>query len=415
MTTARRLKKGSTVLGRAAWQRLLMAGMTAGLMHGGHARGEGFRDPTSSAFELGRAGGRIAQGDDASSVAANPANLTDVSTAELQISPEAIYFRVRYQAASGGEVSSTDPWKFLPDVFTAIPLPNLPLTFGLGVTAPFGLSNEWPQNNPITSGPATVYPYYASLMVVNANPSLAWKINDRLRVGAGLDIFDSELDLRLTYPGGFTPQYYGDGTGFGGNAGVTWEPVDGHRFAATYRSPVQVDYSGTMSGLPAPNSHFNSSIDFPTIVSVGYGWQVTKTIRLETDGEWIQFSRFGSLPLSAGATPLAFGLPASIPENWRDTFTVGFAGDWNFSPGWMLRGGYQFYQTPVPGSTFTPAIPDANQNAITVGLGYKGRHHGLELAYAAIIYNERTITGGAYPGKYQVGAHLISLSYRYNF
>ena len=81
----------------------------------------------------------------------------------------------------------------------------------------------------------------------------------------------------------------------------------------------------------------------------------------------------------------------------------------------MLRAGYQFYQSPVPSSTFTPAIPDANQNALTVGLGYKGPHHGLELGYGAIIYNERDISGGSYPGKYQVMAHLISLTYRYSF
>lgn len=397
--------------GTVVWTPLVAATLAAGLMPGIEVRGEGFRDPTSSAFELGRAGGRIAQGDDASSVAANPANLADLSAPEVEISPEAVYFRVQYQPLQGPEVTSSDPWKFLPDVYGALPIPHTPLTFGFGVTAPFGLSNEWPQNNPTT---AVGFPYYASLMVINANPSLAWKINDRLKLGVGLDIFDSQLDLRITYPVG-APQYFGSGTGFGGNAGVTWEPFDGHRFAVTYRSPVGVDYSGTMSGLPPGNSPFTSAITFPTIVSTGYGVQVTKTIRLETDVEWIQFSRFGSLPLSAGSTPLQYGLPASIAENWRDTFTFGLAGDWKFAPKWVLRGGYQFYQTPVPSSTLSPAIPDANQNAITVGIGYKAKHHGLELAYAAILYNERDITTGPFAGKYQVSAHLISLSYRYSF
>jgi long-chain fatty acid transport protein len=386
------------------------------------ARGEGFRDPTSSAFELGRAGGRIAQSDDASAVAANPANLSDLRAPEVDISPEVIFFSENYKLNSGAEVGSISPWKFLPDVFAALPVPKTPLTFGVGVTTPFGLSSEYPQNNAFTSQNAGVpFPYYSSLMVVNANPSVAWKINDRLKVGAGLDIFESQLDLRVSnipIPPSATAlaRYFGEGTGFGGNFGVTWEPVDGHRFAATYRSPVGVDYSGNFNlppVLPAASS-FNSSITFPTIVSAGYGWQVTKTIRLETDAEWIQFSRFGSLPLTTGAAVL----PQSVAENWKDTFTFGLAGDWSFAPGWVVRGGYQYYQSPVPASTFSPAIPDANQNAITAGLGYKGARQGIELGYAAILYNERDIAAGSgsnYPGKYQVMAHLISVTYRYSF
>ena len=32
--------------------------------------------------------------------------------------------------------------------------------------------------------------------------------------------------------------------------------------------------------------------------------------------------------------------------------------DYQFAPNWVVRAGYQFYQSPVPDSTFSPTIPD---------------------------------------------------------
>src|SRR5688500_17096079 len=51
------------------------------------AYSEGFRNPPPGAFNLGRAGGRIAHIDDSSAVHHNPANLVDIATSELNLSP----------------------------------------------------------------------------------------------------------------------------------------------------------------------------------------------------------------------------------------------------------------------------------------------------------------------------------------
>jgi len=72
----------------------------------------------------------------------------------------------------------------------------------------------------------------------------------------------------------------------------------------------------------------------------------------------------------------------------------------------------------VPDSTFSPTIPDANQNVFTIGLGWKGRHSSLEAAYGLDFYNERNISNDqnpAFNGKYTFNVHLISLAYNYAF
>jgi len=113
------------------------------------------------------------------------------------------------------------------------------------------------------------------------------------------------------------------------------------------------------------------------------------------------------------------GVPSqNIPEKWRNTFTAGIGGDWKFADHWVLRAGYEFLESPVPDTTFSPTIPDANQNVITLGLGWKGRHSSLEAAYGLDFYNDRNISNDQNPalnGKYTFNVHLISLAYRYSF
>jgi len=397
--------------------------------------GEGFRNSPPGAFSLGRAGGRIAQVDDASAVTHNPANLMDLADLELQLTPSVIYIHEEFESPAGQKAESKDPWKLLPNVFVATPLEGGKIALGLGVTVPYGLGNEWDTDSSAFSRPGGVWryqaPYSAELTTMNFNPSLAIKLTDDLRLGGGLDVMWSRLTLKQFYPwflitGDFNNpdgdiKASGDGVGIGGNLGITYEIADRHRLALTWRSSVNVDYTGDfdLSNVPGGgsiHSDFESNIKFPMIISAGYGIQLTDKIRLEADIEWLQFSNFKQLPLNIDQPPP--GIPTSVNQDWNDTFTFGIGGDWKFAPGWTLRAGYQFYQTPVPDSTFSPTIPDADQNVITFGIGYSSRHHSIEAAYGLDFYDTRQITGNqtaAFNGTYDFTVHLFSFAYRYRF
>jgi long-chain fatty acid transport protein len=389
---------------------------------------EGFRNPPPGTFDLGRAGGRIAQVDDSSAVQQNPANLVDVTNLEAQLTPTIVYISADFHSPSGQSASTKDPWKLLPNFFAAMPLKNDRFAIGLGVTTPYGLGNEWDRNSSAFAQPTGAFtynaPYFSQLTTINFNPTISVKLGDKVQVGVGLDVMWSDLEFKQLlspYVPNLEAVAEGEGVGVGENLGITWNVTDRQRLAVTYRSPITIDYSGTteFNNYPGgvPGTSFSSQIKFPTIVSVGYGFQVSDTIRLETDLEWIQFSRFKNLPVNIGAN--ALDVPSqSIAENWRDTFTAGFGGDWKFSDNWILRGGYQFYQSPVPDSTFSPTIPDADQNVITIGIGWKGKHNSLEAAYGLDFYNDRNITTDqtpAFDGKYTFNVHLFSLAYRYAF
>ena len=417
---------------------IVVLGITASVM------GEGFRNPTIGALDLGRSGGRIAQVDDASAVQQNPANLVGITNAEAQLTPSIVFIRANFQsaAAPGQSANTKDPWKLLPNFFVSAPLKNDRFAVGLGVTVPYGLGNEWNQNTsafaPFTGSLRYQTPYSSDLQTVNLNPSVAIRLSDSLFIGVGLDVMWSSLTLKQYYPsfllggaGDSNLKADGDGWGIGGNLGLTWKITEHQRFAVTYRSPMDVDYSGsfTMDNITPTEAYygataksgFKTTVKFPTIVSAGYGLDLTDKIRLESDFEWIEFSRFKSLDLNAGNNSILFtllGKSSSTPQNWHNTFTAGIGGDWQFADHWVLRGGYQYFESPVPDSTFSPTIPDASQNVITLGLGWKSRHHSLEAAYGLDIYNERHITNDQNPmfnGKYTFNVHLFSLAYSYSF
>lgn len=409
------------------------------------ALAEGFRNPPAGTFSLGRAGGRIAHIDDATATTQNPANLTQLTATDIQITPSVIYMSVDFTSTTGQTATTENPWKGLVNGYFVVPLEESNITLGLGLTSPFGLSVDWDDDASSAFAPGTgvlryTSPYYSELMTANFNPTVAFKLSEQLSLGIGVDVMWSRLTLKQFYPWAIFPgssgtepdgtlKGEGDGVGVGGNLGLTWKINDKHTVAVTYRSQMDVDYSGqtTINNITptaalagaTSQSDFGTDIAFPNMVALGYGIQLTDQIRLEADVEWIQFSRFKSLNIDTGNNNLLLP-PASrnIPENWKDTFTAGIGGDWAFAEHWVLRAGYQFYQSPVPDSTFSPAIPDANQNVVTIGVGYHGKHNSFELAYGADFYAERRISNSynpAFNGDYGITVHLMSFSYRYTF
>jgi len=394
---------------------------------------DGLRNPPESATAMGMVGARYTLIEDASAAAFNPANLVGVERASGLIEGTVIFTETEFDAPDGrsGETQGDD--KYLGNVFVAFPFPKMGMVAGLGVTTPFGLSTEWAKNGPFKF----VAPDFAELRVINFNPTLAAKLGEHFSVGAGVDVFYSDIELRQFIPFSATlmaPVPDGrisaesEGVGVGGNFGVTWRPTQRQRLAATYRLPIEVEYDdGTTkirnipppaAGLIAPRSDFNTEIDFPGILGLGYGLEVTDKFRVGVDVEWIEWSRFDSLPVDLGVNNAAGLFPPAIPQDWEDTWNVGVGAEWDFLPMWALRAGWIFTESPIPEETFSPTIPDADRHIFSVGLGFESAHHVLDVSYAFNLFDDLDVSGNivpAFDGDYDIDSHLLALSYAYQF
>ena len=394
-----------------------------GLLTAGQVVADGFRNPPDTAAAIGQAGKCVAWVDDASAVFFNPANLVDLAARQALVSVTignggAIY---RGQA---GKTDTDLPWFGLPANAIAWPLPDERLAVGLGVHVPFGRSSAWDRDGLFHY----TAPVYARMMVLDITPALAWRVSDEVSVGAGLDIYYGRLHFRE-----FLPPFFGDvakaaadGWAFGANAGVTWRLAPGQRLALTCRAPFDLKFSGTLhidNAQPpyvVPDSSLSTTFQFPMIVTLAYGVQVTDSLRLETDVEWLQYSRFGAMRVNGGANAflLQAAGQANQPTEWNDTFTFGLGASWHFAPAWTLRAGCEYLQSPEPDRTFSPTILDNNQSLVCLGIGYKRGPHAVDLGIAHGIFGHRNVRGNqnpAYVGEYEFSAEVAALTYTFDF
>ena len=371
------------------------------------AKAEGLRSPTLGAEGLGESGGRHVFIDDASAAYHMPANVALLDRWEVSVEPTIAYHKAEFDSAAGS-AETRHPVKFLPNFFAAGPLIKDKLSLGLAVTTPYGLSIDW--KNP----PSPAQPFYGDLKTVDVSPTLALQLTPQFRISAGFDAMWSSVKLRqnFIFPGSIF-EAKGDGTGYGANFSMSWDVATHHRITASLRTPMDVSYGGnaylTAGGATlASFDSVKSSIAFPTVVSFGYGIEVTKDVHIEANGEWLQFSRFQNLTISVPGLPLP-----PTPENWNDTFTAGLGASWQCCEHWTLRGSYQYFETPVPDSTYSPIIPDANQHALTIGMGARYGRHRFDIAYGHVFYENRTLP--QYAGTFKVDAHLMSAAYGISF
>jgi len=400
----------------------------------------GFRNPPEGAAALGRTGGKIALTEDASAIAHNPANVALIPTKDYVGSLTIVVPKTKYSSPDGrqGETSGDAAW--LPTVFFTSPatVKGKEIYLGLGLTSPWGQSTEWDENGPFEF----VAPHFAELRTITLTPTVSFKASEKVLIGFGLDFTYSDVTFNQRYAWGMvtgdpsTPpgnlSLEGDGFGIGGRFGITWLMTDSQRLAFTARTRTKIDYDGDtkvlgipppdelpgpLGGILTPQSNFETEIDFPAILALGYGIEVNEDFRVGADFEWIEFSSFDQLPLDLGNNSVLLPFKA-VPENWDDTITVGFGVEYDASETFILRGGYVWLESPIPEETLAPTLPDVDRHLLSIGFGYKYKKHTFDFAYALSFYDDLEVTTNlnpAYNGSYDVDSQLIQLTYNYRF
>ncbi len=123
------------------------------------------------------------------------------------------------------------------------------MKFGLGVQTTFGLATKYKKG-----WTGQYHAVETDLKTVNLNPSIAYQVNGKLSVGGGLDIVIGEVILTSAIDlsnlavvrDGFADleaDNFSD-PGFGFNFGLQYEIDMNTIIGASYRSEVDLDFSG---------------------------------------------------------------------------------------------------------------------------------------------------------------------------
>ena len=115
------------------------------------ASANGFGLADQDAFATARGEAFVATADNPSAIYYNPAGITQLEGNNLRGGIYGIYLDPSYSPPSsapnsGNTYHSSDNLAAVPQLFYTHTLKNLPLSFGLGVYAPYGGNMSWPQD-----------------------------------------------------------------------------------------------------------------------------------------------------------------------------------------------------------------------------------------------------------------------------
>ena len=313
------------------------------------------------------------------------------------------------------------------------------LVAGVGFNTPFGLKSSWDSPNTFTG---RFISQSAELKGFSINPTVAYKLADRLSVGFGVDMRLSSVSLSKNISGvnPFTQiptdiasvtLHSGTATDFGWNLGVLGKPTENLSFGASYRQKVTQTYSGTATFTPigTGNDQFDAlvalrlpsgampattEIAFPSILSLGVAYTWGPWVA-EGDVVFYEWSTFATLPITIEGQPK---LSSVITEDYSNTRQYRIGIERQIDDMWAVRGGYYYDESPAPAESVTPLLPDASRQGFCLGGSWSQGHLRLDAAAWYVKFKDRSTEGverDDYNGTYTGKAITFGLSFGYSF
>jgi len=295
-------------------------------------------------------------------------------------------------------------------------------TMGLAVNAPFGLSTEW---DPDWAG--RFHAIDSQLEVIQGTLSVARPLGAGFSVGAGVVLQHAEARLTNAVdpgapgvPEGFS-EVTGDSFAPGYVVGAFWRS-GGTRAGLAYHSSVEHELKGNQRlelATGTTRREAEADLELPGRVVLGVRQDVGSRWQLMAGATWTQWHTFDELRIRFPDSPS----PDEVREkNWKSVWSGGFGAEFRATPGWTLRAGYRFENSPVPGPSFRdPRIPDADRHRFGLGSTLAwGGGWSFDLAYAYVELEEATIDnttprGNRLQGSFDTQAHIFDLQLNRRF
>ena len=214
---------------------------------------------------------------------------------------------------------------------------------------------------------------YSQVIVGKLVVPVSYNINDRLTVGASLQILKADMDLVM---GPFDFKNDSDfsgatsGTGFTGMVGALYRLNEKVSIGAAYQHEGGI---GDLTGRGARVKGF----DMPATATIGVAAKVTDKLLLAADYKRVFWSEsMNTITISQN------GIEMGLPQNWNDqnVFELGLA--YNATEKLTLRLGANLANNPIEEHT-TPLFPAIVKNHYTAGFGYQfSDTHSINASFA---------------------------------
>ncbi|MCZ7566655.1 MAG: outer membrane protein transport protein [Burkholderiales bacterium] len=147
---------------------------------------------------------------------------------------------------------------------------------GLAVNAPFGLATEWDQ-----PWVGHLHAIRSEITTLNINPTVSFKVNNMLSLGAGLSYqrLEAELTNAANAAGTIVGKVDGDDWAWGWNIGALIAVTPATRIGLTYRSSIKYTVEGDLTfnspALAALQSSVEADVKLPQVFGISVSHQFT--------------------------------------------------------------------------------------------------------------------------------------------
>jgi len=397
---------------------------------------------------MGRASAVTACPGDPSAIFYNPAGLALLDGTQIYVGATAIIPSGSFEGANyftGGVTVSHDQASqtFLPpNVYISHRL-NEKIVLGIGIHVPFGLGTKWENPEQFTGRFLSTD---AAIEGIAVNPTVAFSVNDKLSLGAGLDIRLSSLRLvrHTMSPAELIAALAAMGitvdpfemakasletdmaNAIGFNFGALFKATEQLSVGLSYRHSVEVDYKGTakFEAIPHANPTVNAvvatqladadvttSIAYPSIMSAGVAYQLNDQLQLSADVNLFGWSIFEELKVE--------GLPTgteTIEEDYENSMEFRVGCEYWMKEDMALRAGFVYDVTPVPPKSISPLLPDASRTGFTFGVGKSFGNVTVDAAFMYLMFADADTKGeqtSGYDGIYKNSGLLFGFNIGY--
>ncbi|MGV2988621.1 outer membrane protein transport protein [Vibrio sp. E150_011] len=342
----------------------------------------GFQANEHSASGLGRAfSGEGAVADNASVLARNPAAMTLFDAAQFSGAITLVDPNVNItDTTNNQELKDIAPSQIVPGAYYISPI-NDQWAWGIGLFSTYGVATDYPD-----SAAAGDLAGNTSLISVNLNPNIAYRVNDHFSLGGGVNLVYAEAELDR-HKGALAPflggspsdkliSMKGDTYAFGWNLGALYEINDDHRFGFSYRSAIDLsfedgDFSSYDSGISTPtNTTANLDVTLPAIWEFSGYHKVAEKWAIHYGLQRTEWSAFKELKATS-PNCTGGGVPGECfykNESYEDSnrYSAGFTHYLNHD--WTLRAGFALDKQA---GQATLSIPDSDRYWYSAGLTYQ--------------------------------------------
>lgn len=407
------------------------------------ASASGFQLLEQNASGLGNAyAGSAAVADNASTIYFNPAGMTQLQAREVSVGLSLIKPSYKFSnngstAAPGVPLSGSNGG----DAGDIAALPNGYMSFavskdwylGLGFGAPFGLKTEYDEDWVGRFQSLTF-----DIKTYNINPSVAWKINDAVSLGAGLNWQRMEATYeRIAAVSSVALQNTkvtldADNDAWGWNIGALFTPSATTKIGVSYRSAIKheleggLSFSGTAAGLSplTTNVDAKAELKLPDTAIISVAQQLNQTWEMLGDLSWTGWGKINTVDIVRSSGALSGTTAQTLDAHFKNTWRVALGANQKLNEQWKMRYGIAWDQAPVKGAdSRLVSLPDNDRLWLSIGAGYamsKASRLDFGAAYLIIkdteIDNNQISSGrGRVTGTYEGSVLIMGLQYSQAF